>query len=306
MPPSDNPDILLHLVPWTLERLLGREYDLTLDSDGRPQNLELNPAYGVVPVETMENDLRATDVPKLDALFALRDGASTARVREVLEGFPFLRFQLAPEELERLSHATWPEILGSVYWGFRRFGDDTLRWVISTRLGLGGANVAYVETEMQWRRPEALPDAATKYVTRELGNLFPSVVERLRTFQIIPVAKLVPTGVAVYAREATRCYLYGFFPASLILCRVCVESGAEDSLKRKGLRKDLNSIPSFNRIQAMLDLALRSEVLDKLTFEMANQIRRIAGKAAHGEGVSETESREGLEQTRAILQRLYE
>jgi hypothetical protein len=115
----------------------------------------------------------------------------------------------------------------------------------------------------------------------------------------------VPAGVAEYVREASRCYLYGFFSATLILCRSCIESGVEERLVQKGLRQELNAV-GFNKVQAMLGLALNSGVLDDLTFAMANDIRKSANQAAHGTAPAATDCRERLEQTRAVLRHLYE
>jgi hypothetical protein len=158
---------------------------------------------------------------------------------------------------------------------------------------------------MQLLRPDALPKSAARYAVRELSRLLPDVVQRLRRFQVTPVTSAVPTNVAQYAREASRCYLYGFFSAALILCRSCVESGIEGKLLQKGLRKQLSAI-EYNKVQAMLDLGLSSNVLDEITFGMANDIRKSANKAVHGVVPTATDCRERLEQTRAVLQHLYE
>ncbi|MGH9721705.1 MAG: hypothetical protein ACRD8O_15975, partial [Bryobacteraceae bacterium] len=106
-------------------------------------------------------------------------------------------------------------------------------------------------------------------------------------------------------REATRCYLYGFLSAALILCRSCIESGVEERLVQKGLRRQLDAI-GYNKVQVMLNLALDSGVLDDLTFEMANVIRKSANKAVHGDVPTAPDCQERLEQTRAVLRHLYE
>jgi hypothetical protein len=59
-------------------------------------------------------------------------------------------------------------------------------------------------------------------------------------------------------------------------------------------------------VQAMLDLALNSGVLDDLTFGMANDIRKSSNKAVHGAVSTASDCQNMLEQTRAVLRHLYE
>ena len=306
METNPETDPLLPLVQWTLNRILNREYEVTFDSDGNPERLEVDPDYGVRSVEKIEEDLKAI-LPweQLEKLFALRNERTPAQVGAALAKFPLLEFHIGTAAFEGVLRAERAEMVSSVYWHYIRFSDLLFSSVIASRIGLGGPLEAKFETDMQWLRPNALPRSAARYAVRELSRLLPDVVERLRRFQVTPVTSAVPTNVAEYAREASRCYLYGFFSAALILCRSCVESGIEGILLQKGLRKQLNAI-EYNKVPAMLDLALNSGVLDELTFDMANDIRKSANRAAHGTVPAGTECQERLEQTRAVLRHLFE
>jgi hypothetical protein len=139
---------------------------------------------------------------------------------------------------KELSHAAWPEIVSSAYWALRRFSEVLLRGTIASRIGLGGPVAERFDAGMRWMRPGALPEATAQYVAHEMSELFPFAVARLRAFQVTPVTKAVPTNVAQYAREASRCYLYGLFSACLTLCRACVESGIEEGLVRRAFRSN--------------------------------------------------------------------
>jgi hypothetical protein len=297
---------LLTLIQWTLDRILGREYEVTLNNSGNPERLEVAPEYGVRSVKAIEEELKAC-LPweKLEKLFALRNERTRAEVGVALAEFPFLEFHVGTAAFEKLIQAGWAEIVSAVYWHHIRFSDDLFSSVIASRIGLGGPAAAKFEAEMQWRRPDALPESAARFAVREMSLLLPGVVERLRCFQVTPVTSAVPLNVAQYAREASRCYLYGLFSAALILCRSCVESGVEQKLIEKGLRKQLDAL-GYNKVQAMLDLALSLGVLDKITFGMANGIRKSANQAAHGTVLAQTHCRERLEQTRAVLHHIYE
>jgi hypothetical protein len=78
---------------------------------------------------------------------------------------------------EKLLHANWPQLVASVFSGFRRFARDLMRETIDSRIGLGGPLAAKFETEMQWMRPDALPGAAAEYVVREISESFPGIVK---------------------------------------------------------------------------------------------------------------------------------
>ena len=107
----------------------------------------------------------------------------------------------------------------------------------SSRVGLGGPGEAALENGFGSLIPDALPREVVRYVVREMSKTFPAIVERLSTFRVIPVTSAVPTTVAQYACEASRCYLHGSFSACLILCRSCVESAIETRLRQRGLGK---------------------------------------------------------------------
>jgi len=176
--------------------------------------------------------------------------------------------------------------------------------VIASRLGLASPGSAQFEAETQWRHPGVLPESATRYVVREMSALLPGAVERLRTLQITPVDIAVPANVAQYAREASRCYLYGLFTAALVLCRSCIEAAVKDRLVRNGLRKCLDAIRD-HRLEGMLELALTQNILDDLTFAMADGVRKKANDAVHGLIPTTADCQARLEQTRAVLHHLY-
>jgi hypothetical protein len=300
-------DQLLTVIQWTLQRLLSGDYEVTLDSAGNPERLEVAPEFGVRSLEAIEEDLKVS-LPSehREKLFALRDQRTPEQVRAALEDVsPLLGFHLGTAAFENLLRAEWAEIVTSMYWADRRFHDDLMSSVIASRIGLGDPATAKFENLVQMRMPDALPGWAGRYVVREMSEMLPAVVERLLGFQVTPVRAAVPTNVAQYARDASRCYLYGLLSASLILCRSCIETGIQDRLIQKGLQKRLDAI-GYNKVQELLGIAFDSGVLDDLTVKMADDIRRSANRAVHGKVPAGPDCREKLEQTRAILRHLYE
>lgn len=295
---------LLTLVPWTLQRLLRQEFKVACDTDGMPEALEMDQRFGP-STEKMEEGLKAIAHTwlGLEDLSAARDHLTPERISEVLAKIPLPPAYLPREEL---LHADWPSIVACVYWGHIRFSKDLLLATIDSRIGLGGSIAEKFEADMQWLRPDALPAAAAEYVVREMSESFARIVERISAFQVTAVTDAAPSTVKQYAREACRCYLHGFFSASLILCRSCVEAGVLTKLDQKGFQKAREALP-YGNLKKLLKLAFDEEVLDGPTFSMADEIRERARVTVHQSAVpSEGECRDMLERTRAVLRHLYE
>ena len=84
-----------------------------------------------------------------------------------------------------------------------------------------------------------LPNAQTLWFLRNgsaLTDLAGTVARhRAGIAALKPVlAGQVPSAeVSLYLREATRCYLYGFFQGSTALCRAALEAGINELLQRR-------------------------------------------------------------------------
>lgn len=76
---------MLTLAPWTLQRLVRREFEVEWDADGSPKALEMDPRYGGVSIEEMEESLRGLAGAGLEDLFALRDNLTPERISEAFE-----------------------------------------------------------------------------------------------------------------------------------------------------------------------------------------------------------------------------
>jgi hypothetical protein len=91
-----------------------------------------------------------------------------------------------------------------------------------------------------------------------------------------------------------------------MLCRSCVEAGVATKLDQKNLVKEREALP-YGNMKAMLRLARTKEIMDELTFQLADEIRESARKTIHQSAApSEAECRKMLENTRAVLRSLYE
>ena len=80
-----DPDLMLKVIPWTIERLVRGEYRLILDNSGIPQSMECDPDYGKRSVSLIEEDLKAVlPAERTEKLFALREHRTPQEVSEAL------------------------------------------------------------------------------------------------------------------------------------------------------------------------------------------------------------------------------
>ncbi len=144
---------------------------------------------------------------------------------------------------------------------------------------------------------------AETYAT-ELLKLFPQMVTRAESLRILPASEKVPDFVNRYLGEASRCYIYGQFLASLFLCRSAIVEAVEDRLRQKGYGKDVDAIKG-EWLKAVLKLAVDKGLLDDVIYRQADDIRILGNNAIHGTKLP-TDQDCMDDQTRGILQHLYQ
>jgi hypothetical protein len=153
---------------------------------------------------------------------------------------------------------------------------------------------AFEETGGFW---EALVD---EYYCREVVANIPGMVDRF--LRVSPVlAGVIPSvEVGTYLREATRCFIYGFFQASTALCRSALESGLDEHLKLK-LSAALNQ-----NLYEKISAAARLKLISPQAAVLGDTVRKTANKALHGALVKSSLAFDTLVQTRGFVKELYE
>ena len=124
--------------------------------------------------------------------------------------------------------------------------------------------------------------------------------------RLLPARSKVPEHVRRYLAEASRCFIYGQFLACLFLCRSAIISATEDRLRAKGFACELDAL-SKDKLKNTLELAHDRGVLDDVAWKQADDIRELSNDAIHGRRLAtDAESKDAFDQTRGILQLLYE
>ena len=126
-------------------------------------------------------------------------------------------------------------------------------------------------------------------LTARFAKLAPAIVGTIRNIE-----------TNAYLRESTRCFLYGFFQASVVLARAALESALNDVLKR-----NLHSVPSMD-LNGKINGAIRLNILSSRLGPAAHKVRNSANGVLHDKQIGEDGAFGRLKDVRAVLLNLYD
>ena len=110
--------------------------------------------------------------------------------------------------------------------------------------------------------------------------------------------------------EATRCLLFGLFRSSASVCRSCMEAALESVVDKTELRLEMApkgpSRRSPGKIESLINIAIRRELLAEDLKGAADFVRRRGNDAIHGDPLSEKLAWEILDRTRQIVARIFD
>ncbi len=155
--------------------------------------------------------------------------------------------------------------------------------------------------------PEALKVGLVATYAREVAKLFPQLVGRAAGLSVLPATSNPPQQVQHYLVEATKCFLYGRFISSLIVCRGAIEEGIRDLIERLGLEDEFDRFAAKRRegeLSRMIRFGETRPILG-VSWGEADRIRYKANNAAHGSPPEGDECRSLFEDTRSVLLQIY-
>jgi hypothetical protein len=133
---------------------------------------------------------------------------------------------------------------------------------------------------------------------REMFRRIPELVARAR--QISPLAphEIPSDATQVYLREATRCYLFGFWDASMALSRAALDEGlwtvARDKLKRKP-----------ESLRELLKACIWLGILDKPIADLADKVVLAGNRVLHIQPTNREEAWDALCAVCGVLLHLF-
>ena len=181
----------------------------------------------------------------------------------------------------------------------RRTVEKLLRLTVSSLEGFSPQEVESVLSIFK-KDAELWRWAVDNFYTREVVEGVHGMVNRF--LRLTPVlAGVIPSSeVKVYLRESSRCFIYGFFQASIALSRAALEAGLNDSLREK-----LGKIPEVELAQK-INQAARLKLVSAAGASLANSGRIAARDVLHRKPAKENTAFDALVQSRGFLGELYE
>jgi len=151
-----------------------------------------------------------------------------------------------------------------------------------------------------WRKhPDYIYCVCEDHFVAEGVMLAPEKARRLTRLAPILIEERPKPEVFGYLIEASRCFVHGFFQATIALSRSALESGLNDRLE-----KSLGRTPSVD-LAEKINQAARFKFLSPEIAVQANQVRAMANKVLHKTTASEEQAFDSLIQVRAVLRETY-
>jgi len=140
---------------------------------------------------------------------------------------------------------------------------------------------------------------ADDFYSREIVANIRGIVHRFLRLSPVLVGIIPSKEVAMYLREATRSFIYGFFPGSIALCRAALEAGLSEHMKRR-----LGSDSTLD-LMKKIDAAARLHLISNRDAGLGHAVRKTANDVLHRKPVKERLAFDTIVQTRGFLKELY-
>jgi hypothetical protein len=149
------------------------------------------------------------------------------------------------------------------------------------------------------KHPEHWKWATDDFYSRQSVALIPQIVRRFLKLNAVLVGRIPSAEVSVYLKEATQCFLHGFFQGSTALSRAAMEAGINELLSRR-----LGAVPSIDLVEKLRQLE-RFKLLDPETAREAHEVRKAGGNVLHCSPAPEKLAFDILLKARRVLMKLY-
>jgi hypothetical protein len=137
--------------------------------------------------------------------------------------------------------------------------------------------------------------------TRDFLKRAESIVNRTMRLSAMAPEATPDSGVNLFLREASRCFIHGFWNSSVALSRAALELGLKQGLKNRLA----GFIPTEDDLKLLLEYAQQYRVIDGAEFEMGDKVRKSGNKVLHGSHADEKLSWDNLWAVRGVLKAIY-
>lgn len=145
-----------------------------------------------------------------------------------------------------------------------------------------------------------LKKAADEFYCRDVVSNLPGMVERFSRLAPVLVGRLPDKQVTIYLREATGCFVYGFFQGSVALSRSALESGLSRHFERK-----LGHVSPME-LKEKIEKAHQFKFISGGAEQLAEKVRKSANQVIHSKPATEALAFDVLVAVRGALAELFE
>lgn len=223
----------------------------------------------------------------------------------------------------------WQEVTDDEYAEFilgppRSAGSLSVRLLASALMQSGKHDTSDVQADVlecletcgdvrlaRWLRQKLKDDANRDWIaivlddfyTRDMLKKVEQFVARTMRLNVLSPAIPPEKNVALYLREATRCYVFGFWDSSVALSRASLELALKNRLESR--LAGLVASKDDELLRNLLDYARKASLLDFDRMEKADRIRRNGNMVLHGTRANEGLAWDSLTSVRGVLTYLY-
>jgi hypothetical protein len=186
---------------------------------------------------------------------------------------------------EDVESEQWNEVLKKLVEGLEGFGDEpTARWL----------------HDNFEKHPKLIEYVLDEFYTRDFLGKARKMVERTTKLAAMIPRKTPGVGVNIYLREATRCYIAGFWESSVALSR----STLEIALKHR-LKEEEGSLPLDDKFETIVENAQMSGLIDEAHRAMTKEVFEHCNDVLRGSPANEDLAERMLSNTRGVLNYIY-
>jgi hypothetical protein len=150
-------------------------------------------------------------------------------------------------------------------------------------------------------RKDHLEDSLDSYYVRKVLRDAPKLVQRTLQLETMATQEIPQTNGAFYLREATRCYIQGFWAACVALSRAAVEQALKEAVA-----KAVGATASDSKLSTLVVSARRLRLADPAVLSLADEVRIAGNRTVHNKASDQPEAWDTLVRVRAVLLALYE
>ena len=181
--------------------------------------------------------------------------------------------------------------------------NEHLDWIRSLMLSLEGFSDSRMKELHQGLRehiPSFLEHLSDEFYTREFLSHTPLMVKRFIKLTPVLAGRVPSKEINIYLREATRCFIYGFFHASTALSRAALEIGLNENLKRRigWLGEDTTLVSKIRK-------AAEKNLINPKTSQLALKVVKAGNSVLHKKPASEKLAFDTLKSAREVLLELH-